>query len=1212
MTMETEQDIWCIYDLRGLVIHTYSSGTDPDYANKKIRSPGHTLDKFIDRYLLPCSQIVPLNKISAVHDAGNEFRRALDPNYKNRPEMEPELKMSVEASRSAVRELLHGLGIAQCSVAGTEADDVIAYLVENLPGRKLVYTVDGDLVALSSPVTTVFLKGEPQTNYIYKRQDFRIEVLPRHVTLFKSIVGDTSDNIKGVPGMGPKAWVDLAKYVGPAGLDDLSNIVSNSDVASLKIQAEHTRHPLIGKLFEGSSSLVDSWQLAVLRPEIVESRHGNEFRRIRWEKRLPSRERIQKLAMTASAYWLEEEINHLLPNQYLILAADWEDNTLAEATALFKQSRFIAIDWESYAPENENFRKASESSKGGYVDMLGSTIASMGLTCGENLEHTFYFSFDHADTENNIAKDRLIELLNCVPEGTPIVAQNAVFERTLFVNEFGYDIPNLHDTKIMASHVDESLLAGLKDMSKHWLNYNQTRYNEVIEPGKTMKDYPAEHVFKYGADDPFVTAHLYDLFYMILRLEGTWEFVRDYEFPMTYILSDAYLAGVSIDYDAVEQQRAEDQLTYDTNIEKVRALLRLNLTKDAVAEGTQNWLEELLHSHECEANHVIEQIEALYKTHKAGYIPYLRADKMIEPWVRGALTSDATVQELITEVQERLNRDKTGASVSLTNPGESVRAVLRKQAIEAATYQEYVEIREDAKFQWSLGHVNKLAETFGLGNFAVLFRMVGNKEYKTFVPAFEITDNFTITQNHFLEMVATTSEAALQGKHTKCPAYQWLQIAYKERFEGTLKKSGTELNMDSPKQMVEFFYAILGLPIRLRNLKVSDSRAEKGMEGAPQSNEDVVLMAIAMGDAVGWKREVLELMLEAKKANTRIKLFYNKLPLWRHPLTGRIHPGFINCGAETRRITGTSPNLLQLSKKGDGLKVRRGIIPNQNLGHDLIVALDFDGEELRIMAGLSGDEAMTSCYVGDNKRNVHSLTGSGIARTSYEEFVVILKDPDHPLNHKYSDIRKDSKGVNFLSAYGGGKAKLARKLLCPIEIAGEYLQAKKNTYFGFEEWRTEEIEKLHARGYIETLYGTRKHVYNKLCGSDTSLVSYYERSAINQLVQGVAADYVKVVMTDIYKKEILKRYGANLIAIIYDEFCFSIRSDNAVGFIKEIYASMTQGIPGLPIPMLVNPSVGINFADQVEVLDDANDELTDERILAAIAKAFKPKEEVVL
>ena len=58
-----------------------------------------------------------------------------------------------------------------------------------------------------------------------------------------------------------------------------------------------------------------------------------------------------------------------------------------------------------------------------------------------------------------------------------------------------------------------------------------------------------------------VTAHLFDLFYTILNLEGTWEFVRDYEFPMAYVLSDAYLAGVSIDYVEVERQRAEDKLT---------------------------------------------------------------------------------------------------------------------------------------------------------------------------------------------------------------------------------------------------------------------------------------------------------------------------------------------------------------------------------------------------------------------------------------------------------------------------------------------------------------------------------------------------------------------------------------------------------------------------------------------------------------------------
>jgi DNA polymerase I-like protein with 3'-5' exonuclease and polymerase domains/5'-3' exonuclease len=1150
----------------------------------------------MEKYLLPATKLVPLNKIIAVEDAGNLYRKTLSDDYKaKRLPMDPDVKIAVDASMSAIIELLNCLGIVQASVEGTEADDLICYLNDKLPGRKLIFSVDGDLTAMISPTTTVFLKNEPQT--AYRKGD--LTILPRHVTLFKSIVGDTSDGITGIKGMGPSAWSTLVTEFGIDGIDELVAIVDSDDLGQLKTIAEQAKHPLLNKIVLNINEWRKSYLLAKLRPELVDGKQGGKFTRIKWNKRLPEQSRLDRLMKSTSAYWLAQDLKHLMPTQTLITAKDWDDDVLKEATQLFKGSRYISIDWETWAPEHAPFTKAS---KGTYVDMLSSKITGTGFTCGENLEHTFYFQFDHADEDNNIDKSHLVELLDCIPEGMPIIAQNALFERTVFLNEFGFDIPGLHDTKIMASHVDESLPSGLKDMTKHWMNYSQLRYDDVIAKGKTMKDYTGEHVFKYGADDPLVTAHLYDLFYIILNLEGTWEFVRDNEFTMNYVLSDGYLDGVAIDFDEVERQREEDQLTYDTNLLTIRGLLKANLDKDTIYAGAKNWMEELLVNHRAEAKYLSGLIAKASKSEN--FIAVLRANKIVMKWVGDSVTDEATLEQILDKLNEKLFRDSIEGEAK-----SGTRAPLWKQAVEAATYADYKEEPKPASFSWSLGKVNQLSEIFGLPVWPSISDLDAMNAYQKSIEHILMWEDRGDKEN-FVEAVFFAAEAAVKKKHTKTESYKWLKEQYVSRFEGGIEKSGSELNLNSPKQAAELLYAMLGLPIRTRAMEISNSRVEKGLEGSPQTNKDALAMAIASGDAVGWKRKVLELLTEAKSASTRIGLFYSKLPMWKHPIDGLIHPQFNSCGTETRRFSGSSPNMLQLSKRGEGVKVRQCFIPNTKYDHDVIVSIDFDGQELRIIAGLSGDKAMTSCYVGDNKKNVHSLTGAGIAGTSYEEFIAILKDEDHQLSGKFGDIRKDSKNVNFLSAYGGGAGKLARKLLCSVEIAKEYLTAKKNVYFGIEEWRAQQIAILRDKGFFKTLFGSRKHVFNKVLSSDDGMNSYYERASINFQIQGVAADYLKKVLTDMYKARTLKRHGAVMYAAIYDEMVFSVHSSQAVDFIKEVYSFMVQGIPGLPIETLANPSIGLNFADQIEILKDADDPLTDAKIMKAMNKAFGIEEQM--
>ena len=122
---------------------------------------------------------------------------------------------------------------------------------------------------------------------------------------------------------------------------------------------------------------------------------------------------------------------------------------------------------------------------------------------------------------------------------------------------------------------------------------------------------------------------------------------------------------------------------------------------------------------------------------------------------------------------------------------------------------------------------------------------------------------------------------------------------------------------------------------------------------------------------------------------------------------------------------------------------------------------------------------------------------------------------------------------------------------------------------------------------------------------DKEKVSHYERAAINFLIQGLCADYLKKVLTDMWNAKTLQRHGAVLIAPIYDELVISCHSSQVVSLVREVYDVMVQGILGIGIPMLAAPALGVNFAHQIEILKDENEILTNELIGLAIGKAFK-------
>ena len=197
-----------------------------------------------------------------------------------------------------------------------------------------------------------------------------------------------------------------------------------------------------------------------------------------------------------------------------------------------------------------------------------------------------------------------------------------------------------------------------------------------------------------------------------------------------------------------------------------------------------------------------------------------------------------------------------------------------------------------------------------------------------------------------------------------------------EGLEGT--RGGTELNFGSPLQAQLLLYGMLGLPISLRAKVTQGSQRHKlGFPGAPATDAkalDQAVVDLLTEDPDDWRIEVVRAIQAVRSIDTRFELYYRPYPLWKRPDTGRVHAAQTNCATVTRRLNGRSPNIQQVQKHGE---LRRIFVPP---GPEyVLVTADFDGQEIRLMASESKDPTLLEAYLGNPRRDIHSLTATAIA-----------------------------------------------------------------------------------------------------------------------------------------------------------------------------------------------------------------------------------------
>lgn len=1128
-----------ILDLRGLLLHSYYSGRPLDTViskkGERRATAAHGIDQFIRMYLEPILDRVAPIQVIAVQEGqnGNARRRAWLPSYKDKDQQDEGdevVQLQLEALYNHARSLLLSLGCMIVRTPYAEADDTIAYLVERLKGGKIVYTVDNDLLQLVRPgdsSVAVLVKGKLATEY-------RGMPLNEYnaVRVYKSIVGDSSDGYIGVRGIGQKAWDAMVENYGLDGMLALEEIVRTENFDKLVQAIEHTQDKTLAKLYDQRSEWSMAYKLASLHPEWCETNYGSRVIRPRWEKRVPCSRRLHEALEPLGLETWAEKFDKFTTKTWLMDLNRWQKTDKDALLGAMRKSSFVAFDYESYdSLKYEGFQQAKRG--GDYVDTLNQKITGCSFAFGDNFQYCYYMPVKHRDTYN-VPIEELKSTFDAL-EGVSLVAHNAMFEMVVSKQNMDLEFPYLCDTYVMGNYVDENQRHGLKMASKHFLNYDQLNYRDVVPVGQDMRDISGDEVLQYGADDSIVTAHLAVLYKTIMECEQTWDFYFENEVYFEKAMLDGFIKGVPLDLERLKAFEIEDQKLWVETDARLRTLLEEHCS-EINEDGFQTlWAEVELYERkvlEEKDRHSPDEIDSILQEKKDLLYRACRYTPIKPPVMEAKRTDIARIAKALNLPTIRSVRD-----------------------------------------EWIQIYYNGIQEQVQNGA--------------------ELTEQ----QGEFLELVLTATTD--RSEHAAAALEGWMNRYVAQDRE---LWEGDALSTRSPKQMAELFYGKMGLPIVVRNPPSKDGKSKRDqfeLEGAPSTNENAVRTWMTMFDKDDWRHQVLECVLTMRAINTRESLYYRPYPLWKSPVTGRVHPQIRNFGTVTGRPSGTSPNILQVSKYKDDGHTRSVFLPQsadkEGAEPELMVSIDFSQQELVILAGESGDANLRACYTGDEetRRDVHTATGQTIynirnnASVDYWRFKEMVQNhegEDHPdMTARPVQIRSIyAKRTNFLATYGGGARGLATKLIVPEEVGYQFLDAFFTSYPKVRDFQEKQARLAKRHGFVKTCFGTRRHL-STILDSNKGLAMSAERQAGNFPIQGGAADVLKIVMREYVKRRVAEKTGATLIAPIYDELVLSCPVSKISALVEMLSDIMEMELPGLDISLETSVSIGATWGQQVEL-----------------------------
>ena len=373
---------------------------------------------------------------------------------------------------------------------------------------------------------------------------------------------------------------------------------------------------------------------------------------------------------------------------------------------------------------------------------------------------------------------------------------------------------------------------------------------------------------------------------------------------------------------------------------------------------------------------------------------------------------------------------------------------------------------------------------------------------------------------------------------------QELQELILQQESKIYKIAGTHFNIASPKQVGEILFDKLKIPYRWRRTRTGQySTDEDKMNELSQDHEIVA--------------DILQHRMYSKLKST----YVDALPLMVNPKTGRIHSSFNQALAATGRLSSNNPNLQNIPiRTPEGRRIRKAFVPRD--ADHVLVSADYSQIELRLIAEISGDEAMLEAF--QKGQDIHRATAARVY--------------DVPYDQVSDDQRRNAKTVNFSITYGAGSTNLSRQLGIKRTEAKALIEQYFKQYAGLKSYMDSTVDFARKNGYVETMLGRRRKLRD-INSRNGMLRSGAERIAINTPIQGTAADMIKLAMIKVFDAMQADQLKSKMILQVHDELVFDVYKPELDTLKKIVEEQMKNAIPDLKVPIVVGMGVGNDWLE---------------------------------
>lgn len=356
--------------------------------------------------------------------------------------------------------------------------------------------------------------------------------------------------------------------------------------------------------------------------------------------------------------------------------------------------------------------------------------------------------------------------------------------------------------------------------------------------------------------------------------------------------------------------------------------------------------------------------------------------------------------------------------------------------------------------------------------------------------------------------------------------------------------AGIPFNVNSPKQVGEILFDRLGIATKKKRGKSAYSTSAEILEELAPENK------------------ICEYLLLHRQFSKLKSTYTDSLPQLISRKDGRIHTSYNQTITTTGRLSSSNPNLQNIPiRSEEGNKIRHAFVASDRQ-NGVLLSADYSQIELRLMAHISRDDNLIEAFCSGE--DIHTKTAANVFEV--------------PIDGVTKDMRYKAKAVNFGIIYGQSKYGLAKALNIAPFAAEAFIEKYFASYPGVRDYMQKTIKFAHEHGYVETIFGRKRYLLNDLASPSFPIREAAERAAINQPLQGTAADLIKMAMIELDKKLKQHNMKSKMIMQVHDELILDVVSGE-LETVKRLTVEAMELNQPLLVPLVVDVSANKSWIE---------------------------------